>query len=196
MSGSASEPFASESALPFGQEGQPNGMPPLQSRVMLAHVLFKAAALASYLFANMLGVGYVLTFVLVTVLSALDFWTVKNVSGRLLVGLRWWNHIDEAVRRPERPNSRNTHGVSPCVLRALLLSSDPDTRAAFSLRRASLNGTFNRLRTSGSSIRPSPTSFGSPYSSHPPCGFSSRFRPSSPFASCGSCSCSWRSRST
>ena len=24
-----------------------------------------------------------------------DFWTVKNVSGRLLVGLRWWNYIDD-----------------------------------------------------------------------------------------------------
>lgn len=26
---------------------------------------------------------------------AFDFWTVKNVSGRLLVGLRWWNDIKE-----------------------------------------------------------------------------------------------------
>ena len=25
----------------------------------------------------------------------MDFWTVKNITGRLLVGLRWWNHIDE-----------------------------------------------------------------------------------------------------
>ena len=25
----------------------------------------------------------------------MDFWTVKNVTGRLLVGLRWWNHVDE-----------------------------------------------------------------------------------------------------
>jgi hypothetical protein len=25
----------------------------------------------------------------------MDFWTVKNVSGRLLVGLRWWNEIKE-----------------------------------------------------------------------------------------------------
>jgi len=25
------------------------------------------------------------------VFAALDFWTVKNVSGRLLVGLRWWS---------------------------------------------------------------------------------------------------------
>ncbi len=26
-------------------------------------------------------------------LLAFDFWTVKNVSGRLLVGLRWWNEV-------------------------------------------------------------------------------------------------------
>ncbi|KAJ8623461.1 hypothetical protein MRB53_031990 [Persea americana] len=25
----------------------------------------------------------------------LDFWVVKNVSGRILVGLRWWNEINE-----------------------------------------------------------------------------------------------------
>ena len=37
-----------------------------------------------------------LTFVVVTILSAMDFWTVKNVSGRLLVGLRWWNDVDQA----------------------------------------------------------------------------------------------------
>jgi len=28
-------------------------------------------------------------------LLAFDFWTVKNISGRLLVGLRWWNEINE-----------------------------------------------------------------------------------------------------
>lgn len=31
-------------------------------------------------------------------LSALDFWTVKNVTGRLLVGLRWWNDFDQNGR--------------------------------------------------------------------------------------------------
>jgi hypothetical protein len=31
----------------------------------------------------------------VTLLLAADFWTVKNVTGRLLVGLRWWNRIRE-----------------------------------------------------------------------------------------------------
>ena len=37
----------------------------------------------------------VLLFILVTILSALDFWVVKNVTGRLLVGLRWWSDYDE-----------------------------------------------------------------------------------------------------
>ena len=36
----------------------------------------------------------VLTFILVTIIGALDFWTVKNVTGRLLVGLRWWSSYD------------------------------------------------------------------------------------------------------
>jgi len=33
--------------------------------------------------------------VLVVVLLSLDFWTVRNVSGRVLVGLRFWNQVDE-----------------------------------------------------------------------------------------------------
>jgi hypothetical protein len=33
----------------------------------------------------------VIIFVVVMVTSALDFWTVKNVTGRLLVGMRWWS---------------------------------------------------------------------------------------------------------
>jgi hypothetical protein len=31
------------------------------------------------------------TFIIVTVLSGIDFWIVKNITGRLLVGLRWWS---------------------------------------------------------------------------------------------------------
>ena len=34
-------------------------------------------------------------FVLLILLISFDFWTVKNVTGRLLVGLRWWNFIDD-----------------------------------------------------------------------------------------------------
>ena len=34
-------------------------------------------------------------FIMGTIFSALDFWVVKNVTGRLLVGLRWWSGYDE-----------------------------------------------------------------------------------------------------
>ena len=36
-----------------------------------------------------------LAFVLVVIFSAFDFWYVKNISGRFLVGLRWWNEVNE-----------------------------------------------------------------------------------------------------
>lgn len=28
-------------------------------------------------------------------LLSMDFWTVKNITGRLMVGLRWWNYVDD-----------------------------------------------------------------------------------------------------
>jgi len=36
----------------------------------------------------------VANFVLLLFLIALDFWTTKNITGRFLVGLRWWNYVD------------------------------------------------------------------------------------------------------
>ena len=37
----------------------------------------------------------ILTFICVIIFAAFDFWTVKNVTGRLLVNLRWWSEYDE-----------------------------------------------------------------------------------------------------
>ncbi|KAL8550709.1 hypothetical protein ACS0TY_009204 [Phlomoides rotata] len=45
----------------------------------------------SALFVN----SFVIIFVVIVLLAALDFWVVKNVSGRILVGLRWWNEIND-----------------------------------------------------------------------------------------------------
>lgn len=86
MPGSAAPP------MPMGQGGA--GQP--QRWVLFFHLAFKSAALFTYMFLSGVGLSYMLTFVFVTILSALDFWTVKNVSGRLLVGLRWSNQIDDA----------------------------------------------------------------------------------------------------
>ena len=37
----------------------------------------------------------IMAFVFIIVFAAMDFWTVKNVTGRILVNLRWWSDIDE-----------------------------------------------------------------------------------------------------
>ncbi|KAL5227533.1 hypothetical protein ABZP36_015798 [Zizania latifolia] len=59
------------------------------------HVLFKAGALAFYILSALFVNNFVIIFVITVLLAALDFWVVKNVSGRILVGLRWWNEIDD-----------------------------------------------------------------------------------------------------
>jgi len=59
------------------------------------HIFWKCAALFTYLFGAWFSDNFVVIFIMcITFLSA-DFWTVKNVSGRLMVGLRWWNEIKE-----------------------------------------------------------------------------------------------------
>ncbi|GJN92162.1 hypothetical protein Rhopal_005192-T1 [Rhodotorula paludigena] len=56
---------------------------------------FRCAAIATYLLCGFFSSSYVFSTVLVVVLLSLDFWTVRNVSGRVLVGLRFWNQVDE-----------------------------------------------------------------------------------------------------
>ena len=60
------------------------------------HVFFRASALVVYLILSFFfSDSFVELFIAVILLLAFDFWTVKNVTGRLLVGLRWWNKVKE-----------------------------------------------------------------------------------------------------
>eukprot|EP01018_Ginkgo_biloba_P033282 Gb_13546 [translate_table: standard] len=59
------------------------------------HVFFKVAAIAFYILSSFFVKNFVIHFVVTVLLASLDFWVVKNVSGRILVGLRWWNEINE-----------------------------------------------------------------------------------------------------
>ncbi|KAI8377438.1 uncharacterized protein BYT42DRAFT_469762, partial [Radiomyces spectabilis] len=56
---------------------------------------FRLGAILMYLLGSFFTDNFTLVFVVTILLLAFDFWTVKNVSGRLLVGLRWWNEIQE-----------------------------------------------------------------------------------------------------
>lgn len=60
------------------------------------HVVFKLLAFLVYIFGGFFGQDFISTFVLVILLISMDFWVVKNVTGRLMAGLRWSNYIDDA----------------------------------------------------------------------------------------------------
>ncbi len=53
------------------------------------------AAIILYMFGGWFNLNFITIFVICIILLAFDFWTVKNITGRLLVGLRWWSYIRE-----------------------------------------------------------------------------------------------------
>jgi hypothetical protein len=58
-------------------------------------LLSPGASLAYYIFCGWMSTNFILDFVIISALLMADFWTVKNVSGRLLVGLRWWSEAGD-----------------------------------------------------------------------------------------------------
>ena len=52
-------------------------------------------AIITYMFGDWFSSSFVNVFVVCVLLLAFDFWTVKNVSGRLMVGLRWWSEVQD-----------------------------------------------------------------------------------------------------
>ena len=56
-------------------------------------LFFKALAIVSFLFLGIFGISEALIFIFLVILNSLDFWFVKNISGRILVRLRWWNEV-------------------------------------------------------------------------------------------------------
>ncbi|EFO27964.2 hypothetical protein LOAG_00530 [Loa loa] len=62
--------------------------------IVLSHVIFRSAAIFFYVFAYFFTNSFTIHFLVTLTLLSIDFWTVKNITGRLLVGLRWWNFVD------------------------------------------------------------------------------------------------------
>jgi hypothetical protein len=59
------------------------------------HLAFKIAAIVLYIVIKLFTDSFILSFIVIVLLLAADFWTVKNVTGRLLVGLRWWHYVKD-----------------------------------------------------------------------------------------------------
>lgn len=47
-----------------------------------------------YLFGVLFIHNFVLVFILTLLLLSIDFYYLKNIAGRRLVGLRWWNEVN------------------------------------------------------------------------------------------------------
>ncbi|KAJ8377679.1 hypothetical protein AAFF_G00255240 [Aldrovandia affinis] len=62
------------------------------------HLFFRVSAILVYLLCEILSSSFIACMVTIILLLSSDFWTVKNVTGRLMVGLRWWNQIDDDGR--------------------------------------------------------------------------------------------------
>ncbi|OBA20135.1 Golgi apparatus membrane protein TVP23 [Metschnikowia bicuspidata var. bicuspidata NRRL YB-4993] len=66
---------------------------------LLFYIFFRIAPIFMYLFGNLFLAlitkesRFILHFIILVLLISADFWNLKNISGRLLVGLRWWNEI-------------------------------------------------------------------------------------------------------
>ncbi|KAG8747941.1 Golgi apparatus membrane protein tvp23 [Ceratobasidium sp. 414] len=79
--------------------------------VLFVLYLLRIAAITVYILCGFFTDNYVLSTVIVVVLLAMDFWNCRNVAGRRLVGLRFWNQVDEdgesywvfESRDPSRP---------------------------------------------------------------------------------------------
>jgi hypothetical protein len=60
--------------------------------------LTRAASLLVYLLGlQLLSSNFVLIFIVTILLLAVDFYYLKNIAGRRLVGLRWWNEVDSTT---------------------------------------------------------------------------------------------------
>ncbi|KAJ9648575.1 Golgi apparatus membrane protein tvp23 [Coniosporium tulheliwenetii] len=58
---------------------------------LLCFLAFRTSSLLTYLFGLLFTSNYVLIFIITILLLAADFYYLKNIAGRRLVGLRWWN---------------------------------------------------------------------------------------------------------
>lgn len=74
----------------FNRLGVSNSTNPI---ICLVHIFFKALAIFCYLFSGLIF-NSITIFIFVSIFAVLDFWVVKNLSGRILAGLRWWRVID------------------------------------------------------------------------------------------------------
>nr|CAX69545.1 FAM18-like protein CG5021 [Schistosoma japonicum] len=86
---------------------------------VIGHYFFRSSALIIYLLCAWFTTSFVLPFIFILVCLSLDFWVVKNISGRILVGLRWSSYTDEAGRVHWRYDARKPSPIDSADVSSL-----------------------------------------------------------------------------
>ncbi|KAK4565350.1 Golgi apparatus membrane protein tvp23 [Recurvomyces mirabilis] len=83
---------------------------------LVTFLSFRIASLLVYLLGLIFTENYVLIFIITILLLAADFYYLKNIAGRRLVGLRWWNEVNaqsgdstwvfESAPQPNEPGGK------------------------------------------------------------------------------------------
>lgn len=86
-----------DDTIAFGEEDEANQNTNRLKHpyVTLFHLAFRISAIVVYMLCGWFSSSFIASFVTVILLLSMDFWTVKNITGRLMVGLRWWNYVDD-----------------------------------------------------------------------------------------------------
>ncbi|RDA94133.1 hypothetical protein CP533_6542 [Ophiocordyceps camponoti-saundersi (nom. inval.)] len=79
---------------------------------LLTFLIFRTSSVVIYFLGLWIIKSMIMIFIITILLLAADFYYLKNIAGRRLVGLRWWNEVDPQT------------GDSKWVFE----SSDPSTR--------------------------------------------------------------------
>ncbi|KOS19415.1 Golgi apparatus membrane protein TVP23 [Escovopsis weberi] len=64
---------------------------------LLTFLAFRISSILVYFLGMWFTQSMVMIFIITILLLAADFYYLKNIAGRRLVGLRWWNEVDPAT---------------------------------------------------------------------------------------------------
>ncbi|XP_012251219.1 uncharacterized Golgi apparatus membrane protein-like protein CG5021 isoform X2 [Athalia rosae] len=124
MAASATVPLLmDDDTIGFGEEDPAQTTQKLRHPyVTTFHLLFRALAIVTYMLCGWFSSSFIGSFVTVVLLLSMDFWTVKNITGRLMVGLRWWNYVDDNGKNHWVFESRKQNRLSTDEVRIFWLA--------------------------------------------------------------------------
>ncbi|RCI14960.1 hypothetical protein L249_6769 [Ophiocordyceps polyrhachis-furcata BCC 54312] len=61
---------------------------------LLTFLIFRTSSVVIYFLGLWIIKSMIMIFIITILLLAADFYYLKNIAGRRLVGLRWWNEVD------------------------------------------------------------------------------------------------------